>query len=101
MADLSETISFAEPRPPEELGGDITRACIDLLDQREPRCFAKVLSDGRIFENVSAAPTQYLEKLEAAHPDEVMRAVSVTVNDYLAQLGIGLMSLPRRTVELR
>lgn len=88
---LSETISFSEPRPPEELSGEITRTCISLLNGRDPR-FAKVLSDGRIFEHVSTALTQYLESIEGTHPDEVLRAVRVTVNDYLKELGIGLMS---------
>lgn len=91
LSELSKTISFGEPRPPETLGGDITRACIGLLDGRDRR-FAKVLSDERIFENVSAALTAYLEKIEAAHPDEVIRTVVVRIHDYLEQLGIGLMS---------
>lgn len=91
MSGLSETISFREPRPAEELGGDITRKCIELLERRDTR-FAKVLTGGKIFENVSTALTRYLERLAEAHPDEVVQAVSVTVNDYLEQLGIGLMS---------
>lgn len=91
MSGLSETISFREPRPPEEVGGDITRKCIELLDRTDTR-FSKVLTDGRIFEHVSTALAQYFDKIENAHPDEVVKAVSVTVNDYLEQLGIGLMS---------
>ena len=87
----TETIYFREPRPPEELGADITRTCVSLLEQRD-RSFAKVITDGRIFEYVSTALTEYLEKLEAAHPNEVVRAVRVTVNDYFEKLGIGLMS---------
>lgn len=87
---LSETISFREPRPPEELGGDITRKCIELLERRDIR-FAKVLTGGRIFENVSTALARYLERLEEAHPDEVVQAVSVMLHDDLMQLGIGRM----------
>lgn len=90
-SELSETIPLREPRPPEELGGDIARTCIDLLDGRDRR-FSKVLTDGSILQDVSIALTRYLEQLESTHPNEVIRAVSVTVNDYLKELGIGLMS---------
>lgn len=90
MPELSETIQRGDLEI-EELSGKLTKTCIGLLDGRDRR-FAEVLSNGRIFESVSAALTRYLERIEEAHPSEVMQAVGVTINDYLERFGIGLMS---------
>lgn len=87
------TIRFAHQREGWDIGEEVTKTSIELLTEAGPdQRFAKVLTDGRIFESTNKALADYFGRITKAHPNQVIRAVRVSLNDYFKRLGIGVMS---------